>query len=238
MSNNKTASQSIIEYIKNNQLKSGDKLPSEAELSKLLGISRLTLREALNALKSQGRIYAVQGKGTFVSCETGNIANLLNYNLGVTEMIRSNGSVPGTARFQKNIIQADKIAAKNLGIKEGMDVLVCSRVRLADNVPVAQTTDYMSNRVAQEFLSNMDENVSLYEFIEEKCGITLGTCQTEMLPVMADAELSEALDIPIGTLLMKFMVNLKDVFGEPLIYAIEYFRVDVFKFVVIRNRKQ
>lgn len=237
MANYKDACQSIRDYIEEKQLKAGEKLPSEAELSKMLGVSRLTLREALNSLKTEGRVYAIQGKGTFVSCEMDNIENVMNYNLGVTEMIRANGHVPGTASFQKILAQADRQIADRLGVREGMDVLVCSRVRLADDMPVAFTTDYMSNRIAQEFLGNMDENISIYDFIEKKCGISIGVCRTEMIPAKADKKLAELLNIPKETLLMKFKLILNDVFGEPLVYAEEYFRADAFNFVVLRTRK-
>ena len=237
MANYADASQSIRDYIEENHLKAGEKLPSEAEFSKILGISRLKLREALNGLKTEGRVYAVQGKGTFVAYETDNIENVLNYNLGVTEMMRANGYVPGVSKFIKALVRASEQVAKNLGIEEGMDVLKCSRVRLANEMPAVYTTDYLSTRIAQEFLSNMDENVSLYDFIEQKCGIPIGVSKTELIPAKADTKLAELLGIPKDTLLMKFQLALSDVLGEPLVYAEEYFRTDVFDFVVLRTRK-
>lgn len=237
MLNYVAAKQQILEYIKQNKLKAGIKLPSEMEFSQMLGVSRLTLREAMNALKSEGKIYAVQGKGTFISFETDNIENLLNSNMSVTEMIKVNGFQPGVSNFYKELVKADKHIAEGLGIQEGIDVLMCSRVRLADGVPVALTQDYLSAKVAQRFLGNMDEKVSLYEFIEKECEVTLGTCRTEMMPISADIKLSDALEIKLGTLLMGFRVALKDVYGEALVYAVEYFRTDKFKFVVMRRRK-
>lgn len=237
MLNYVAARERIVEYIKENQMKEGDRLPSETELSKVLGVSRLTLREAMNSLKSEGKIYAIQGKGTFVSWETENIENLLNNNLGVTEMIRANGFQPGVGKFSKRLVRADKSIADGLGVPEGIDVLMCSRVRLADDVPVALTKDHMSAKIAQKFLGSMDENVSLYDFIEKDCGLSIGTCRTEMIPVSADGEVADALEVPEGTLLMGFRVCLKDIYGEPLIYAVEFFRTDKFKFVVMRKRK-
>ena len=65
----------ILEYIKNNHLKSGDQLPTEKELSEYLEVGRLSLREGLNALKSEGIILSVRGKGTFVACSSDHIAD-------------------------------------------------------------------------------------------------------------------------------------------------------------------
>lgn len=237
MANYKDASQSVREYIKKNQLKVGAQLPSEAELSEFLGISRLKLREALKCLKTEGRIYAIQGKGTFVACEMNNIENVLNYNNGVTEMIRANGFEPGVAAFTKKLVQAKGNVATALKVKEGSDVVMCSRVRLADGVPVVYTTDYLANHISQAFISNMDENISIYDFIENECGISIGTCRTQMIPAKADKYLSEVLNVPLEALLMKFHLRLNDVFGEPLVYAEEYFKPDVFDFVILRTRK-
>ena len=237
MANYKDASQNVREYIEKNRLKVGAQLPSGAELSEILGISRLKLREALKGLKTEGRVYAIQGKGTFVACEMNNIENVLNYNNGVTEMIRANGFEPGVAAFTKKLVPARGHVANALGVKDGSDVVMCSRVRLANGEPVVYTTDYLSNRIAQAFISNMDDNISIYDFIENECGIPIGTCRTEMIPAKADEYLAEVLNLPNDALLMKFRLRLTDVFGEPLVYAEEYFKPEVFDFVVLRTRK-
>lgn len=61
----------IIEMIKNKNMKSGDKLPNENELTKLLGISRSTLRESLKILTSRNILVTKQGSGIFISKNTG-----------------------------------------------------------------------------------------------------------------------------------------------------------------------
>ena len=94
-----TTKEKVVSYIKKNKLDIGDKLPPESELCKILGISRLTLREAINALKNEGMINSIQGKGTFVSGNIDNIANTLNNNLGISEMILSSGHTPGCKSF-------------------------------------------------------------------------------------------------------------------------------------------
>ncbi len=56
----------IIEYIKSNELKSGQKLPTENEMIEATGVSRVTLRRALSNLQAQGYITSIQGSGYFV----------------------------------------------------------------------------------------------------------------------------------------------------------------------------
>ena len=126
----------IISYIKKNKLKVGDRLPSENELANLLGISRLTLREAINALKNEGIINSVQGRGTFLSGSIDNIANTLNNNLGISEMIIASGYEPGVMHFEKELVKAEGDVTVKLNIGEGTDVLVLKRIRTADGKPV------------------------------------------------------------------------------------------------------
>ncbi|MEW6358436.1 MAG: FadR/GntR family transcriptional regulator [Planctomycetota bacterium] len=56
----------LIQYIANNGLRGGDRLPSERDLVEMVGVSRLPLREALSILKGLGIVEAHHGKGVFV----------------------------------------------------------------------------------------------------------------------------------------------------------------------------
>lgn len=217
-------------------MKRGDRFPAETELAEILGISRLTLREAMNALKQEGVISAIQGKGTFVSFDYHYIPNFLNLNKSVTEMIVDNGYTCSTSLFQKKLVKAGQDAAEGLDIPEGSDVLVCERIRLADGVPVVYSFDHLGAQLASHFLEITDMEFSLYNFVEEKCGIEIGLCMTEILPVAADENLAEKLEVSLHTPLLKFKVRVQDVYCNPLIYAEEYLRADKFKFIANRRR--
>lgn len=226
----------IINYIKKNKLDVGDKLPTENELSKILGISRLTLREAVNALKNEGLINSIQGKGTFISGSIDNIANTLNNNLGISEMIIASGYKPGVNRFEKKLVKADKSIAKRVGVEEGADVLVLKRIRTADDKPVVYSMDYLVPALSAQFLSITDENISIYSFLEEECGHQVGSGMAEIQPVAAEEWLAEMLNIDKGAPVLMIKQVVADVHGEPLIYAVEYLRSDCFKLLINRRR--
>ena len=232
----RSASKRVLDYIEQNKLKRGAKLPAEAELAESLEISRLTLREALNALKQEGIIYSIQGKGTYVAFDYEHITNSLNQNKSMSEMIEASGYVCHTSLFRKQLVKADAEVATGLGVKKDLDVLMCERIRCADDVPVVYSIDYLAPRLASEFLGVMDENVSLYKFVEENCDIELGQCITEISPAITDESLAEKLQIPVNTPVLKFDVLVQDVYCKPLIYAVEYLRADKFKFIINRRR--
>lgn len=226
----------ILDYIRQNKLKRGDRLPTEADLSKQLEIGRMSLREGLNALKNEGIILSVQGSGTFVACDLEHIADALNVNCSVTDMIKGGGHKPGCCYFSKEIIKADARVASALHIVEGPDVPVCTRIRTADDVPVVFMRDYFAPALAPLFLEFNENVLSLYEYIEQHSSYKVGASMTEIMPCAADAEQAKALSVPQGTLLLEMINIVNDVYGTPIIFAQEYFLADRFKFIITRGK--
>ncbi len=226
----------LISYIKKNNLQVGDRLPAESELSRILGISRLTLREAFNSLKNDGLINSIQGKGTFLSGDVENIANTLNNNLGISEMIIASGYKPGVSHFEKKLVKAAADFATKIGVEEGTDILALKRIRTADGKPVVYSRDYFVPRLSAQFLEINDENVSIYDFLETKCGLVIGTGFAEILPVAAEDWLADWLEIPQGQPVLMIKQVVTDIHGEPLVYAEEYLRADSFKLLINRRR--
>lgn len=76
--------ESLKKYIKDNELKENDRLPSEWELCKLLHVSRASIREAMGTLESSGIIYSVQGKGRFIqSFNYNQMMEAMSFNLNI-----------------------------------------------------------------------------------------------------------------------------------------------------------
>lgn len=226
----------IISYIKKNKLCVGSRLPPEAQLSVELGVGRLTLREALNSLKNDGIIYSVQGRGTFISVDVDHITDTLNNNFSVTEMIEHSGYKAGVVDFTKELYKADAELAKRLRVDEGSDVLVCSRVRTADDKKVVYSVDYLSPLVSTAFLQLKEQDLSLYNFFEDTCGVMIGNGVAEVMPTLSDAFLSKMLDIEVNSPILELHQLVCSVQGEPLIWAKEYFLPNYFKFYINRRR--
>ena len=229
------AKDSILDYIVSNQLRPGDKFPTETELSEQLGISRLTLREAFNALKNEGIVHSTQGRGTFLSCSCDNIRDILNNCLSITKMIQESGYTPGMSLFEKELVDANEVVARKLDVPLGTSIVCCTRIRLADGKPVAYTKDYLAPRLTPMFLCVVPgSDFSMDRFVSEDCGIEMGVSLTELIPVAADDFLAECLQVASGTPLMLLQDYVQDVYGNPLIYAEETMKTDAFHFVVRR----
>ncbi|MBN1299424.1 MAG: GntR family transcriptional regulator [Actinobacteria bacterium] len=227
---------SLIDYIKLNKLKVGDKLPTENDLAEKLGVGRLTLREALKVLREEGLFYTVHGIGTFISNNFEQINDTIDINLGITEMIASAGYAPGVKMFEKKLVKSKKEVTDALNIPENSDVFVCKRIRTANDKPVVYSIDYFAPPIVAAFLGKNDENISLYKFIEVDMGINIGNSIAEITPINCSEELAVKLEYKKSEPLLLIKQITYDKKGAPLFFTKEYFRPDRFKISLNRRR--
>lgn len=114
----------IRRQIETDQLKAGAAVPSERELAEVCKVSRMTARQALNALKSEGYVYQERGIGTFVSKRKLDIhtRNLI----GFTEEMRGRGFMPSTKILLSRRENAPQEVAQQLGIDAEDEVFISS----------------------------------------------------------------------------------------------------------------
>ncbi len=226
----------ILDYIKENNFKTGDRLPAESAFSELLGIGRLSLREGLTALKNDGIILSVQGKGTFVGTMTDNISDTLNINYSVSEMITNSGHKPGSDSFEKHLTRADEVIAKDLCIEEGSEILMCKRVRTSDGSPVIITEDYVAPHLSAIFMGFNENELSLYNFIENNSQVRIGSSLTELSPMLSNDYIESVFKMDQRAPIMKLKNVVMDKLGTPILVGIEYFKAESFKFLITRGR--
>jgi GntR family transcriptional regulator len=207
----------------------GGQLPSEPELSRQLGVSRPTVRHALSLLEQQGLVLRRQGLGTFVLSSVAELADLLNTNSGVTEMIRSAGRRPGASRITVGTGAADARVAAHLAIPVGASVATIERVRTADDHPVALTRDVMPSDLLVDHEVMPDrleafvgsEGGSLYRSLAV-AGIPVEYGVVKILPGFATPSLAESLGLSVGAMLMVLEQTDYGANGRPVLFSEEY----------------
>src|ERR671924_2326155 len=108
------AQQELRQAITRGAYQPGSKLPTEAELCEMLGVSRTVVREALRVLEDDGLVARRHGIGIFVRNHP--ILKNLNFNFGITEMIESAGLKSGTSHLAIRSETADQEKAEQLGV--------------------------------------------------------------------------------------------------------------------------
>jgi len=233
-----TVKDEIEELIVKETFKPGDQLPSEYDLSKKYGVSRMTLREALRALEEEGLVAKKQGLGTFVKTTAQRIKSILDVNYGVTEMIKNMGFRPGTQEKNVEEVFADSHMGKALNVKEGTKIIALERVRTADKIPVAYTLDMIPVTVLPNMNDLKDLGESIYDFLQEKCNINLSSSMARLFSTKATRKLADKLRIKLNSPLFLLEQTDTDQAGSPVVFSREYFVNDYFDFVIYRRRRK
>ena len=187
--------QQLKEYIDNKKIKSGEKLPSERELEKLLGVSRVTIRKAIKDLISNGFCFKKRGKGIFVSKKR--IKFEMEAVKGITNRIKSLGMEIITEIISKKILQCNTTFAGYLEVPIKSKILYLKRLRLINKEPLIVENTYLSlDRMPK--LEKNDFRDSLYEIIKEKYGFYPNHAKGSIISKLVSEENSKLLNIPLN----------------------------------------
>jgi GntR family transcriptional regulator len=113
----------------------GSPAPSETELGKRHGVSRMTARAAVLILRQEGLLYVVRGRGVFVARRKLDLHGT-PAPLGFTEMIRRQGLTPTSRLLRFDRGAADSALASRLGLAAGDPVFFLERLPFADGTPM------------------------------------------------------------------------------------------------------
>lgn len=150
-------------------LKVGDLVPSELEMCNHFGISRSTVRQALETLEEEELIVRRRGKGTFVSMPK--LRRRLNNLYSFSKEMWAMGLEPRSKIIEFQIIKACGEIANVLQLTDGENVYKIIRVRIANNDPQLVETTFVPVHCFQGLTGKMLENGSLYSILTEQAGI-------------------------------------------------------------------
>lgn len=139
-------------------------IPSENELSRKYGISRMTVRAVLTRLVDAGLLYRVPGKGTFVA-EPKIVSRPLSQ-MGMTEQLEQTGYEMTTRVINLGVVSCPPKAARRLDVAPGSDVTVVRRLRLLRGEPFSLHTSYVPLSVCADLEMQDLENSQLCDVIE------------------------------------------------------------------------
>jgi GntR family transcriptional regulator len=200
-------------------LAAGSVLPPEPQLQESFGVSRATIRKAVDELALSGLIVKRQGVGTFVA-EPGvtNFKCLASFTL---EAIRD-GRTPGTRILAVEVGPGKQPGAERLGLSDDENVLLVKRLRLLDGEPAFVASAYMPERLVPELDPRVLEldgpEQSLYRLIESRYGVSLCEGEEVTSAVRADAEIAKIFGLKPGTPVVKDACLLRNRTGAAVIY--------------------
>lgn len=218
----------LLERIESGELKVGDIIPSENELSKNYSVSRMTAKKAIDSLTIKGLVERVKGKGTFILGKEKKIELPLNRLRGFTQKVKEIGLTP------KNIVpvlekrKADKNIANLLGIREDDEVWYMERIRQIDETPAVFEQSYISVSLLPNLMKE-DLLNSKFEYVKAQ-GLEISDSDREISAEIPNDYVASALHLkrnePI--LLAECITYLKD--GRVLEHSTIFYNQKKYRF--------
>lgn len=207
--------------------KHGDKILSERVLSEEFGVSRMTVRQAINDLSKEGILYKEKGRGTFVSSPKFYQKNIKSF----TDTLEERGYIPSTEVLEFCTVHSLKEVNDLLGVSDDTFFYKIKRVRFADGIAVAVETVYMPKEYCPE-LDKYDVNKSLYKILKEEYGYSIESETCEISACISDKFQMKLFNVQNRIPLLKVSgVNIESN-GKKLFYEDSYYRSDLYRYQV------
>lgn len=206
----------------------GSRLPSENSLVQKFGVSRVTVRHALESLKKTGMVESHQGQGHFVR---GVKADLdLRRLQGLGEALVP-GDVTATARvLGRAKVRASRQVRQALNLRAAAPVTVVRRLRLADARPVCHEERFFPEDVAGSLTDQDLEAEDISARLERNRGVAVAFGDVVMDMVAASPRIAQLLQLePGATVVRTEQVNV-DVTGRPTDFCIRHAVADAFRY--------
>ncbi|SNS38536.1 GntR family transcriptional regulator [Actinomadura mexicana] len=203
----------------------GDALPSERRLAEELGVSRPTLRQAIDGLVAEGLLDRRHGSGTYVAQPR--IAVSLTMTSFTEDMIRR-GMKPGGRVLSFRTETAGARIGRRLALSPVEEVFTIRRLRLADEAPMAIETLYLPRALMPGLRRSDLEGRSFYDLLRGS-GIAIASGTETIEPTVTTAEEAAELGVPVHMPAFLFERITRDAAGRPLEYVRSLYRGDRYR---------
>lgn len=218
-----------------NSMLANDKLSSERELTKIYGVSRITVRLALQELEKRGLVYKKHGKGTYVSEITDSAVDL-SAAYSFTDQMKKLGKVPQTKILSFRLIEAPESIAQQMQIAPGELIFEIERLRIANDTPMMIERSYVPHTLFDGLTEEMLSMHPLYELFQLQFSQTIRLAEEEFYASIALDNEAELLGIRSGSPVLHLLrktFNTKNIVIE---YTFSIARADQFRYKIIHQK--
>lgn len=212
------------QQISSGQWSPGARIPSENELNRTLGVSRMTVRGVLTRLVEDGLLVRVAGKGTFVAekkIETQSPAYR-----GVREQLESLGFHTTTRLITNAPTVPSSSVREHLHLDDAEQVFAVERVRSADGVPISLHYSFVPLELAPTLNEHDLASNQLCVVLADHYGLSMNHVDERLESVSASADVAKRLKLSRGDPVLSLEDTILDASGRPYEYSRVLFRGD------------
>lgn len=221
------AEQILRQMINTEKYSSGAILPNEVELAQELGISRNTLRQAINRLVNEGLLIRKKGVGTTVNTLGKASSNARNW-MSFSQEMKALGIIIKNYELHIRWEGAPAEVCRFFRVKTGTRMLRMSRVRGSEQAPIVFFYSYFNPAIGMT--GDEDFTQPLYTLLEQRYGVVVHKSVEEVSAMLADDRLAAKLNIHAGDAILKRKRLVLDAAGFPVEYNVGYYRADSFTY--------
>ena len=218
----------LKKQIESGRVEKNSHLPSEQELIDRLGVSRITVRRALNELASAGLVKRQRGRGTIVTFNAAAPSVRASFE-NLIEALTRIGVETVVKLLECKFIKADRELATVMELSPGDRVQRIVRLRLLDDEPFSYLISHIPEHVAQDYDEHELASGTLIELLE-KSGHAPSAARQTITATAADAAISEALGVAQGAPIMHIHRIMRDGKGEVVQEITANYRADRFQY--------
>lgn len=219
----------LKQKIINNEYAVGTTIPSENELEEIFGVSRMTIRQAVNELVNEGLLKKERGRGKGTVVLSSAIADKLSTVKSFTQKMQEQGLILKNKQINLSIVSPTETIATALNINPNDKVLRLSRIRMVNNDIIMYSISYIPESLDLPLDAQLYG--SLYQLLTTK-NIQITHAEEYIEAMLADESISQALEISINDAVLKRTRISQDQYNRNIEYTTTYYRSDKYKYVV------
>lgn len=206
----------------------GTKIPAERELAAEFHVSRMTLRQAIQALVDEGILERRVGSGTFVANQK--VQEKMSGVTSFTELMQAAGKTPASKTISYHLTIPSQTEIEKLALQDGDQVLRMERVRYGNDVPICFEIATVPAKLVNDF-SKEEVTTSFYRTLEKKAHLYPGHATQHISATKATEKIANYLQIKRGDALLRMtqLSYLQD--GRPFEYVHTQYVGSRFEFV-------